>query len=172
MIFETERLFIKSLEESDEALFYDMMHNPKVMDPIPRTTLNAAESKAKLLSLIEAEKTENNRIWAVSKKSNNEFIGLAGFVNNNADGISNELAYMFRETAWGNGHGTEITKGLIQYGFQLLNFDEIRADVNVENVGSVKILNRFLSLEMELFNKKDNCMDRKYKLLKAEWNKF
>ncbi len=168
MIFETNRLVVRSLTMKDEVPFSAMMGNANVRRPIPRKVLTPEESNLKLKKLIRAEQKDNNKIWAVVLKSTNEFIGLAGFVNNN-DVVANELAYVFREKFWGNGYATEITEGLISYGFEQLNFDEIRADVCIDNIGSIKVLDKFLNRVKEVFNAKDNCMDRCYNLDKKDW---
>jgi len=75
-----------------------------------------------------------------------------------------ELGYRFRVEYWGKGYGTEVTKGLIDFCFQDLKIEKITADVNVENIASTKILNKFLKPVREFFNEKDNCTDRRYEL--------
>ncbi len=169
MIFRTKRLEVRSFNLQDEALFFDMMGNENVRNPIPKKTLNAIESKEKLISFIRSEIEEENKVWAVVMAENKELIGLAGFVNNNKDGMANELAYMFRESAWGKGFGAEIAEGLVNHGFQVLGFEEIRADVSIKNIGSVKILDKFLNREKQVYNSEDKCWDMKYKISRNIW---
>ena len=40
------------------------------------------------------------------------------------------------------------------------------ADVASENIGSVKILNKFMTCVTTFFNEKDNCMDKRYQIEK------
>ncbi|MEX1384365.1 GNAT family N-acetyltransferase [Lutibacter sp.] len=169
MIFKTERLLIYSLKKSDSNNFFDMMGNPNVMLPIPQKTMTKTESDAKLIELITLEKSTSNRIWGLVEKESNNFIGICGFLKNNDE--ENEIAYRLREKYWRKGYGTEITKGLITFGFKNLNFDLVTADVNIENIKSVKILDKFFIRDKEFFNKQDNCTDRRYKLTKENWVK-
>lgn len=167
ILFKTERLIIRTLQIADSDSFFDMMGNPNVMNPIPQKTMTKAESDSKLNELIALEKSTNKIIWSLVEKESTNFIGICGFLKNNEN--ENEIAYRLREQYWGKGYGTEIAKGLINFGFKNLNFDLITADVAINNTKSVKILDKFFTRNKEFFNKKDNCTDRRYKLTKENW---
>jgi len=47
--------------------------------------------------------------------------------------------------------------------------EKITADVDTNNLNSVKILGKFMSSEKEFFNKSDDCIERRYKTLKNNW---
>ena len=160
MIFETERLFVRKLQESDADLFFDLMNNPNVMSMIPQAILNKEECDSQLKELIELEHSSATKIWSLCQKSNGEFIGFAGFLKNLDS--EDEIAYRLREKHWNKGYGTEIAKGLIDFGFTKMNMGLITADVFIENVRSIKILEKFFTAQKEFFNKEDNCIDRRY----------
>jgi ribosomal-protein-alanine N-acetyltransferase len=143
------------------------MSNPKVMDPIPQKIFNKEESVLKLAELIVLEKTSGTKIWCLCKKGSKDLIGICGVLKN--DEREDEIAYRIIETYWGNGYGTEITKGLIDYCFVTLKSDLVTADVCVDNIRSVKILNKYFSVEKEFYNAEDKCMDRRYVLRKENW---
>jgi len=168
MIFETDRLSIRELHIGDSDAFFDMMGNPNVMNPIPRPAMTRLKSDDFLNKLISS-KTFNldKQVRAIVDKKSNNFIGLCAFLKN--DKNDDEIGYRLREQFWRQGYGTEITKGLIQYGFEVMETPKIMADVYVENVGSVKILEKFFRPVREFFNEEDNCTDRRYELLKADW---
>ena len=158
-IFETERLYTRNLNKVDHETFYDLKSNPKVMNPLPRKVLNRLDSNKELERLIELEKSTSKTIWAICEKHNNELIGCCGFMKNNEN--NDEIGYQLRERFWGKGYGTEIAKGLIEYGFNVLNSSLITADVNSINKGSIKILNKFMKFEKEFYNENDNCIDQR-----------
>ncbi len=167
-IFETTRLTIRRFKHSDASAFFDMMGNPNVMNPIPLKSLSQKESDEKLQKLINYYTSNSTKkIWAIDQKSNTKMIGLCGLIHNN-DG-ENEIAYRFREKFWNLGYGTEIAKGLIDYGFQKLNFELITADAYILNKISIKIIEKFMLFDKEFYNQKDNCLDRRYKLTKIKW---
>lgn len=83
-----------------------------------------------------------------------------------------EIAYRFLEKYWGIGYGTEIAKGLIDHAFQTTAITRITADVNITNLKSAKILNKFFTPVREFYNPKDKCTDRRYHLERLDWEKW
>ena len=124
IIFETERLYVRSLDLNDNDAFFDLKNNPKVMNPLPRKVLNKIESDQELIMLIESTKSTNKKVWSICVKHNNELIGCCGFMKN--DQNNDEIGYQLRELYWGKGFGTEIARGLIEYGFTNMNSTIIR----------------------------------------------
>jgi len=164
LVFQTIRLEIDKLKASDSDAFFDMMANPNVMHPIPQEVKTREESDANLSELIKYDNPKK-QVWAV--RFNSEFIGICALLVN--DEGNPEIAYRLREQFWGEGFGTEIAQGLIDYGFGVLGFDLITADVNITNLPSVKILEKFFEPVREFFNPKDNCTDRRYHLERKDY---
>lgn len=169
IIFKTKRLIIRQFNNADISDFFNMMGNPNVMNPIPLKPLSQKESNKKLIELIKSYKIKSTKkIWAIDQKINFEMVGLCGLIQNNEG--ENEIAYRFREKFWNLGYGTEIAKGLIDYGFENLNFELITADAYYINKKSIKILEKFMFFDKEFYNQNDNCIDRRYKLTKKKWS--
>jgi len=168
MIFKTQRLSVRPLTQSDADLFFELMGNPNVMNPIPQKTFTKAESEAKLAELILKAESSSTKIWGITKIENNNFIGICGFLKN--DKNDDEIAYRLIERYWGKGLGTEVAKGLIDYGFRNLNLNKITADVNIVNIKSSKILEKFMQPILKFYNKTDRCTDRRYELKKEDWS--
>jgi len=168
MIFETERLLVRKLNTNDSELFFELMSNPNVMNPIPQKVFTRIESNTKLTELIFLEKSSKTKIWSLTEKGNDSLIGICGFLKNNEN--DDEIAYRLIERFWGKGYGTEIAKGLIEYSFEILNFKKITADVNTDNKKSSRILEKFMNPVREFLNKEDNCTDRRYEITKTDYN--
>ena len=160
MIFQTERLLVRPFKETDIDLLFEMMSNPSVMDALPRPVKTKSETEITLEQFIRLEKTTSTKWWCVTTKSTDNFIGLCGFKTNEKN--EPELGYCFNEQFWGLGYGTEIAKGLLEYGFNQLKFTKIMADVTKTNLKSIKILEKFMKLEKEFYNDSDKCMDSRY----------
>ncbi len=165
IVFETDRLYVRKLNQKDQDTFYALKSNPNVTNPLPRKVLDKIESNKELEMLIELEKSTSKTIWAICEKYNNELIGCCGFMKNNEN--NDEIGYQLRECFWGKGYGTEIAKGLIEFGFNVLNSSLITADVNIINKGSIKILNKFMKFEKEFYNENDNCIDQRFTISKS-----
>jgi ribosomal-protein-alanine N-acetyltransferase len=167
MIFETERLLVRHLRLEDREYFFDMMSNSNVMNPIPQETMGRRMSDEHFEKHLNSDSEAETKVWAIDVKDEITFIGIAAYLKNNEN--EDEIGYRLREKFWGIGYGTEITKGLIDYGFRSLNTDVITADVNMANERSIKILDKFFKYDTEFFNPKDKCLDRRYKITRKEW---
>jgi RimJ/RimL family protein N-acetyltransferase len=167
-IFQTERLLIRTLKKEDTDDYFDMMGNPKVMNAIPRVAMSREESNDHLNNFLHTEHTSSDRkVWAIELKSENKFIGLCAFLKNKEN--EDEIGYRLREKYWRKGFGTEVTVGLLKYGFEQMKMDKITADVDTRNLNSVKILEKFMTAKKEFFNESDNCTDRRYEIIKNNW---
>lgn len=170
ILFETERLIIKRLESIDKKHFAELFTDPRILHLIPQkafTENQIAERFDKNLNLdLRALKKERCACW-IFEKYNPELIGLSLFLKN--DENQNELGYRFRVKYWEKGYGTETTEGMLDYYFNVLNVNKVTADVNIENIGSVKILDKFMKPVKEFFNVAANCTDRRYELEKDNW---
>ena len=169
-IFETERLSIRSLENVDKKYFAELFTDPKILELIPQkafTQDQITDRFNKSLNLELSDLKDQKRACGIYEKEKPEMIGLALFLINE-DG-EKELGYRFRASFWGKGYGTETTKGMLEYYFQEMNVDKVMADVNIANIGSVKILNKFMEPVREFFNERDDCTDRRYELEKNNW---
>ena len=166
-IFNTNRLSVRQFNELDKDYFIELLSDPDIINPIPQEVFKMDDilSKFKSFSKYDTKTVDSEKsIWGVYEINQSELIGLCGLLTN--DENERELAYRFRKKYWGKGYWTEITKGLIDYSFNVLEMVKISADVNIENIGSVKILEKFLTPIKEFYNEKDKCTDRRYKLEK------
>jgi len=165
IIFQTTRLDIRTFKPVDKGYFVELVTKPEIIAPVPQLPMPMSLIDEKFANAInpKSEILENETsIWAICEKGKEELIGLCALLTN--DENDRELGYRFRVEYWGKGYGTEVTKGLIDFCFQNLQLEKITADVNIENIASAKILNKFFKPVREFFNENDNCTDRRYEL--------
>lgn len=169
-IFETERLIIKKLESVDKKHFAELFTNPRVLEAIPQIAFTESQISGRFNRSLKIEFNDlksQKCACGIFEKNNPEMIGLALFLTN--ENNENELGYRFKATYWGKGYGTETTNGMLEFYFSVLNIDKVTADVNIVNVASVKILDKFMSPVREFFNERDKCTDRRYELRRGDW---
>ena len=166
-LFETASLNIRHLEESDLEEFFDLQSNPNVLRYVGSPPSTFEECSAEIKTLIASYKEEKAGllVWGIYLNSSNEFVGTCAYVTQ--DG-GHEIGYRLREKHWGKGYGSELTPALLSYVFDHYNVDEIWAEADVLNVGSVKILDKNLVNQGKRWNEKDNCWDYHYLLTKEE----
>jgi ribosomal-protein-alanine N-acetyltransferase len=170
ILFETERLIIKSLESTDKKYFAELFTDKKVLQLIPQKAFTESQIMNRFhknLNLEFSNLKHRKCTCGIFEKGNAEMIGLSLFLlNKNND---NELGYRFRVDYWGKGYGTETTKGMLEYYFNVLKTEKVIADVNIENVASIKILNTFMKPVKDFYNERDHCTDRRFELRKNNW---
>ena len=137
------------------------------MNPIPLDIMDRKTSDNNFEKHLNSKSDSNIKVWALELKEGSTFIGIAAYLKNNQK--EDEIAYRLIENFWGVGYGTEITKGLIDFGFNDLKLNLITADVNTSNYRSIKILDKFFKPDSEFYNESDKCIDRRYKLKKIDW---
>jgi len=170
IIFETERLIIKRVEIGDKKYFAELFTDPRIIEPIPQKAFTESQITDRFNKSLNFELSNLSKFkcsCGIYEKGNPKMIGLALFLLNDDNG--DELGYRFRADYWGKGYGTETTKGMLEFYFNVLNTEIVTADVNLANLASVKILDKFMTLVKEFFNERDNCTDRRYELKKKNW---
>ncbi len=173
LVFKTQRLSIRVLEEKDQKFFIELLSAPEIIKPVPQKEWSLSKILEHFKLAINAPKitpVNDKVIWGVYELDKDELIGLCAILKN--DEQQREIGYRFRKKYWRKGYGTELTQHLIDYCFNTLNFQLITADVNITNTGSVKILEKFLKPMKEFYNKNDNCIDRRYILENKNTNSF
>ena len=134
MLIETERLVLRPMRMSDADDLFDVFSHPKAMkywSTLPYTEI--AQMQAHITESLAAD-PQTNAEFAVEHKG--RVIGKAGFWK------IPEIGYLLHPDHWRNGFGSEILQALIAYGFEERGFDHIVADVDPDNVASIKLLTR------------------------------
>ena len=152
----TENLILRNLKPDYTDGFYDILGNPKAMDPIPLKTFSRGESDAHLLELIN--NSEIN-ILAITLKEDKTFIGFCALLRDN------EIVYRLRPSFWQKGYGKEAVEAYLNYSFSTLKKEYITGEANKTNIASVKILSKFLTKSGEYFSKELNCTNVTFKKL-------
>ena len=83
-----------------------------------------------------------NYTFAIENKLNNEFIGLFGLKLGNIKYKRGEVWFKIHSDYWNMGYATESLKALINFGFETLNLHRIEAGCAVDNIGSIKVMEK------------------------------
>lgn len=141
----TERLKLRFIELSD----LDAIH---CLHSLPETdkynALGIPKDIAETKSIIEPwiaahEKTTiKNYTFAMDKRSNEAFIGLFGLKLGKEKYKMGEVWYKIHSDYWNQGFATECLKAVINFGFDSLGLHRIEAGCAVENIASIKVLEK------------------------------
>ena len=143
MILETERLLLVDYQLDNLDDFLILKSCNEVWSYSTFIPLKEKDQAKQLL-----DKLINDRIngkytfMALYKKDTNEFIGEAGIIGHNPNANRCVVGYNLLPKYWNQGYATEITKELIKYAFECLEFERIEALALQINKASCKVLEK------------------------------
>lgn len=122
---------LHSLPETDE---YNTLGIPKSIE-------ETKETIAPWIAQNELNRLQKYTL-AIEDNLNNDFMGLFGLKLSNEKYKRGEVWYKVHSDFWNKGIATEVLAKMIDYGFEELNLHRIQAGCAVENVRSIKVLEK------------------------------
>lgn len=161
-VFETRRLIVRNLVESDFEAFHEMQSDEEVMRYTTGRALDESENRRQLRMCIDSYSKQGNDfwVWAVVRKDDGRLVGTCAVVPNES---RPEIGYRLLRRCFGMGFGQEICDGLVEYCIHEQKLDEIIAFTDVRNVASTKILDRSPLRFIEETTNEDGLADRFYR---------
>ena len=83
-----------------------------------------------------------NHTFALELTKTKEFIGVLGLKLGRKKYRRGEIWYKIHKDYWGNGFATEAVNMILDYGFNKLKLHRVQAGCAVENIGSIKVLEK------------------------------
>ena len=149
VVFETDRLLLRTFTEDDAPLLYELNLDPEVIRYTLDPMVDLDHAKKILTEVILPQyKLFDHGRWAVHLKPNLEFIGWCGlkFLTETClpgrQGNEVDIGYRFMKKYWGQGFATESALATLNYGFENLNLQRIVGRALPENKASIKVLEK------------------------------
>lgn len=139
MILETERLYLREMEQSDFDSLCRILQDDKVM-----YAYEGAFSDDEVHEWLDRQIARYNKwnfgLWAVILKENDEMIGQCGLTMQPwKDKEVLEIGYLFQYRYWYKGYATEAAEACKKYAFETLNADEVCSIIRDTNTPSQKV---------------------------------
>lgn len=139
IIIETERLYMRRLEQSDFGALCGILQDPRVMYAY-EGAFDDAEVQAWLNRQIERYRTDGIGLWALILKQTGEMIGQCGLtVQPWKGGKVTEIGYLLRYDFWHKGYALEVAAACKKYAFEVLHADEVCSIIRDTNIASRKV---------------------------------
>lgn len=165
---ETERLILRELVEFDAEGMFEMDGDPKVHLYLGNNPVKSIAECETAIELIRKQYIENGiGRWAVIEKATGNFVGWSGLkliretTNNHIDYY--DLGYRFSKRFWGKGYATETAIAARDYGFNELKLNEIIGIADIDNLGSIHVLEKVGLKKLNIFD---------YQGIKHHWMKI
>ena len=136
MEIETERLILVPVEEKHIESIYKYFNKEVTVYMVPFPAKNIDETRSVVAGFIQQRKNYMDFVYAITLKSNKEFLGLIGL--HNLKNKTPELGIWTKTEAHGNHYGREAVGGLIKYAGNL-GFKKLIYPVDKRNIPSRKI---------------------------------
>ncbi len=141
----SKRLQLRLIKQSDIENIHKLQSMPEVDQyntlGIPK---DLSETKAVMAPSFEDLKLDliKRYTFVIELKKSQEFIGLAALNIGNPKYKSAEVWYKLLPKQWRKGYATEAVNCLLEFGFNKLKLHRIEAGCAVNNLGSIKVLEK------------------------------
>lgn len=134
--FESERLLLRDITESDASFVYALWSNPEndkyMGDPVG--------SVDEVIAICRDKASDENYLKVATLKNTGEIVGTCCFgptSNPNEWGFG----YSIYKSFWGKGFATEIVQAIISYG-QRMDIADFISDCAIENTASARVMEK------------------------------
>ncbi|MCR8842461.1 GNAT family N-acetyltransferase [Paenibacillus sp. SC116] len=139
----TERLHLRKMKESDSSSLFTIWSDPDVTQFMNVTSFTNEDQAKDMIKLLDELSKDNKAIrLSIIEMESNEIIGSCGFNYLDFEHAKAEIGYDMAKAYWGKGYASEAVRSLLDYGFSTLNLNRIEAKVELENVSSIKLLQK------------------------------
>ena len=152
MVFGTQRLEVKQLSIDNLNDFHRIYGDKEIMGKIPTSIFDLEESKAELLAIIVAYGIAKHRlrVWGVFLRHNHSMIGVCASIGISEQ--SREIGYRIMKEYWRQGFAKELVNGLINYLRQDSSIEFLTAEVDKNNIASIRILEKNMMFVKESYD--------------------
>lgn len=142
MILETERLYLRRLEQTDFDALCKILKDAEVMYAYEHA-FSDAEVHEWLDRQLGRYAEYGLGLWAVILKKNGELIGQCGITMQDWNGRQvPEIGYLFQKAFWHKGYATEAAVACRDYAFGTLGLKEIFSIIRDNNFASQRVAER------------------------------
>ncbi len=144
---ETPRLILREILPDDVDGFFELDSDPEVHKYLGNKPVSDKSELIKVINFVRQQYEENGiGRWAIIDKASNSFIGWAGlkFVQELTNNHINyhDLGYRLIRKYWGKGYATEAALASLNYGFEVMQLQDIFAAAHIHNQASNSILKK------------------------------
>jgi len=139
-MLETERLFLRPLDENDIEAVFAMRSDRDVMQFI-REPQNRDETENWIRLVSRNWIKDKTGFCAVIEKRTNKFLGWCG-VWRLQETNELEVGYAIVKDSWKRGFATEAAREFLEYGFVILKPDKITAVAEPKNTASRRVMEK------------------------------
>lgn len=142
MVIETERLYLRELQQTDKEALSAILQDEQTMYAY-EGAFDDKEVQNWLDKQLSNYRRDGFGLWAVCLKETGELIGQCGLTWQAVAGNPVlEIGYLFRRSFWHKGYAIEAAKACKEYAFTHLKAEEVFSIIRDTNIASQKVAER------------------------------
>ncbi|WBL24015.1 GNAT family N-acetyltransferase [Zunongwangia sp. HRR-M8] len=135
----TRRLCLKPISVADIKKIHELHSLPETDE---YNTLGIPKYLKETEQIVQKWLAQDDLIFKIELKEEKSFIGLVALKLGHAKYKKAEVWYKLDAKFWKNGYATEALKSVLDFGFNKLKLHRIEAGCAVENIGSIRVLEK------------------------------
>lgn len=141
-VLETARCLIRETTPEDVEAFFEIYSEPAITEFMEGLYPDREQEKEYIRQYIERIYTFYEfGVWTVVERESGAVIGRAGF--SYREGYSDpEMGFIIGVPWQHRGYAEEVCRGILDYGWERLGFEQVQVLVEVENVASLKLCDK------------------------------
>lgn len=143
MTYQTHRLSLEPVKESDLADIHKLLSIKEVDQyNVLGIPTNIEVTTVYLDEWMYNFRMRSEYVFSIYSLEDHTFIGLISLRKGNAKYNVGMIWYKLLPVFWGQGYATEATLEILRIGFEKLNLHRIEAGCAVDNIGSIRVLEK------------------------------
>ena len=169
MIIETERLFLREMDENDFDALYEVLADADIMQHYPYT-FDESRVRNWIQRNIERYRIFGFGLWAVCLKETGKMIGDRGLTMQLIGGeIKPEIGYHIRSDKQRNGYAKEAAIAVRDWTFNNTPFQIIYSYMKYTNEPSVKTAISYGCKQVGEYKDDENVITKVFAISKEQW---
>ena len=139
----TENLVLRQMNVDDANEMYFLRSDKEVLKYIDRQPAKSVEEAVQFIEMIDTNLANNEGVnWAIALKDSPTLIGNICFWQLQKENCRAEIGYVLHPKHQRKGIMHEAMKAVLDYGFNTMKLHSVEANVNPENLASIRLLER------------------------------
>ena len=169
MIIETERLFLREMDENDFDALYEVLADADIMQHYPYT-FDENRVRNWIQRNIERYRIFGFGLWAVCLKETGEMIGDCGLTMQLINGkIKPEIGYHIRANKQRNGYAKEAAIAVRDWTFNNTPFQIVYSYMKYTNEPSVKTAISYGCKQVDEYQDDENKITKVFAISRDQW---
>lgn len=170
MLLETERLFLREMNESDYDALYEVLKDSDIRQHYPYT-FDETRVRGWISRNIERYQIFGFGRWAVCLKESGEMIGDCGLTMQLIGGqIKPEIGYNIRKDQRRKGYAKEAAIAVRDWTFENTTFNVIYSYMKCTNIPSYSTAISYGCHQVDEYEDEENEVTKVFAITREEWN--